>query len=57
MAVHQSAVDLNDALSRGDMLSANKNPRMGMRGNSAQGGVGQRRSRPMTAKVSNNQRF
>ena len=54
MAIHQSAVDLNDAISRGDMLSANKQVRvLGQRGNSAQAG-GSRRSRPMTAKVHTN---
>lgn len=55
MAIHQSAVDLNDALSRGDMSSANKNtyPRPAQRGSSVPGGSQGRRSRPMTAKVNN----
>lgn len=55
MAVHQSAVDLNDALSRGDLSSANKNTyqRPGQRGSSVPGGglSQSRRTRPMTAKV------
>jgi len=58
MAIHQSAVDLNDNLSRGDMSSANKQTyhRAAQRGNSVPGGGGQgRRSRPMTAKVNNQQ--